>query len=451
MSKVESQAALKRFLDRLQRNRRVRLGIGVAIIALLLGVAVRAGLTFLPKEYELSICGGDLVNNRHHIARVLQREGLKNGLFLTIKPTAGTHAVLEKVSSGEVDVAFIQGGLDEKYPNVEHVASVMPEMLHLLIKNDLVKKDGGKDREPILDDLRGHSVNFSGKKSGTREVSHKIMEFAEIEHGFHYAETNYEAEQLLALPDRKMPAGIFTVSSVPSHLVEELVTERGYTVAAIPFPQSLALRFGWAGMGKILAYTYDIQPPAPSSDITTVSINMYLVANKNVDPDAIEKLLEVFFSPSVESQLGVQLEEKNITQPSGYPVSAGTTLFLKRNDSLLNPQTFSKLQGMFGLAMTFSGILLVVIKWFRGPRDDQPEAYDKEFLGYLAEVASLQRELEVATTGAEQRRRRLTDLYLHMLERYPKVTLTDDSLFDRCVRAARAAMERGGVAHRRES
>jgi TRAP-type uncharacterized transport system substrate-binding protein len=443
MSTAESEAVLKRVIDYLQASRVIRIALGVLFVGALLGLAGRAAYQLIPRSHTLSISGGDIVDNRHYIARVVQSEGKKQNLNLIVKPTSSTLVSLERVSSGELDMAFVQGGIEKSFPNVEHVASVMPEYLHLLAKPGIKG----------LGDLKDHSVNLGAKNSGARQVARRIMEFATYRPDVDYVEMNYSPEDLLAIPDRKMPDAIFTVSTVPSYFVEALVNERGYKLLEIPFPQSLALRYGWAGNGKILAYTYRVDPPVPEKDISTVTINMYLVANSKVDPEAAEKVLETLFSPSTQSRLRVTLDEKAVSTPSGFPISPATGRFIKRNDSIFTLEMWNQASGIFGLIMSFGGMAIVLAKWFKGA-PPKPEMHDEEFHGYLADVVGVEKKLGVLEAAASPidraellaMRDSLNILRVKMLERYPQTSLKDANLFDRCMTSLSEANEHVGAA-----
>src|ERR1700744_4484366 len=87
-------------------------------------------------------------------------------------------------------------------------------------------------------------------------------------------------------------------------------------------------------------------------------------------------------------------DDKQILLPSGYPISPGTTAYLHRNDSLLTMENWNKIQGAFGVFMSFSGMGIVVVRWFKGAAP-KPEMHDKEFQGYMAEVSTTERSLNV--------------------------------------------------------
>ena len=273
MSYAESEAVLKRLLDSLQRDRRVRLGIGACLVAVLLVLAVRAIVGLIPRTYTLTITGGEIVTNRHYLAKVLQDEAKKQRITLVVKPSHGARAALEAVSEGKVDLALVQGGLDATYSNVEHVATVVPELVHLLVKPGIKG----------MADLRGRSINLGPKNAGVRDIGLVLTRFAGYTENADYVETNYADEALLALPEHKMPDAVVTISSVPSYLVEILVRKHHYQIVEIPFPEALALRHGWVANGQILEYTYNLNPPVPDRNIVTVAVNMHLVANAKAE------------------------------------------------------------------------------------------------------------------------------------------------------------------------
>jgi TRAP-type uncharacterized transport system substrate-binding protein len=437
---AEIEGLLNRFLDFLQSDRRLRYGIGIVIVAALLAIAGSSLYGLIPRHYTLSITGGDIVTNRHYLARLLQAEAKKNDITLVVQPVPDTVTALKMVSDGQLDLAFVPGGLSTKFPNVEHVATVSPEVVHLLVKPGIQG----------MGDLRGHSINLGAKDSDSRDIGLTLTGFAGYVDNVDFVETNYTPEQLLALPEHKMPDAIITISSVPSYLVEYLVRDHHYDVAEIPFPESLALRHGWAADGQILAYTYQSSPPIPAKTIQTVAVNTHLLGSAKANPAALEKLLEVLYGPSLSSQLRQPLDEAKIGVSSGYPISPGMTAYLNRNQSILTMETWNKITSVFGLVMSFGGMGIVVLKWFRGP-PAKAVFHDEEFQKYLSDVAVVERgAFTMETSGrldeAELRRmrERLGSLRATVIERYPRVTLKDPFLFDRCVSSVRASHEHVG-------
>ena len=396
----EAQKILDNVLVRIQQNAKLRNAVGIVIVAALLGVGASFLYDVLPRQYALSITGGDILSNRHYLARMLQKEAANNGVALTLDPMSGSKEALLAVNEGRLDLAIIQDGLENKYPNVRHVAYVAPESLHLLVHRDTKE----------ISDLQGSRINLGSVQGGTRIVAKQVLEFSGLEAGVQYVETNFSAEELLHMRADKLPQAIVIASFAPSDVVEFLVKERDFVLLEIPFPASLALRLGWVADNKILAYTYNVKPAVPNRDIKTIGVNIHLVANKNVEPRALFMVLESLYTPSFGSKLNFKLAEDQLATRSGYPLSEGSKLFMARKNPLLSAATLDKLKGLFGLVLSTLSTVLVVMKWFKGA-EPQPEVLpwdDATFIAWLVQVGDLEQQFEAgaaqvgAATAREQ-------------------------------------------------
>lgn len=385
----EAERILLDVLARIQRIATLRKGLAMLLLLILIGVAGHFIYEILPRTYALKITGGDLLSNRHFLARSLQKEVLGRGVALQVIPVHGSQEALEQVNQGQLDFAFIQGGLEPNYPNVTHVATVAPELLHLLVQPDIKG----------IADLRGKRVNLGSAKGGTRIIAKQVLEFSGLIDGVDYIEANLSAEELLSLPLRRMPDAIVLTSFAPSDIADYLVKKRGYELLEIPFPSSLALRLGWVTHSKINAYMYGVKPAIPSRDIQTIGVNLHLVANKDVDPFGTFRVLEALYSPAMEQRLHMKMDEKVISTPSGYPLSKGTTLYLERNNPLLSTGTLDRVKALFGLILSVASTILVVFRWFSGPEEDDATD-DAYFVELIEQTTQVEEKLASLLPGA---------------------------------------------------
>jgi TRAP-type uncharacterized transport system substrate-binding protein len=104
------------------------------LLIFLLGVSSFYAYTILPKTYTVTMTGGDILGNRHFLTRILQDALVKDGVNLLIRPTDGSLSALEKVAEHKIDLALVQGGVQKIYPNVYQLASLPPEIVHLVVK-----------------------------------------------------------------------------------------------------------------------------------------------------------------------------------------------------------------------------------------------------------------------------------------------------------------------------
>ncbi len=374
----EARGLLNDWLKRVQRNERIRKTLAFLLIMVLLGIAGHYVYEVLPRTYSMKITGGDILGNRHYLAGALRDEVLPHGVSLDVLPSEGSQEALAEVSEGKLDFALIQGGLELPYPNVSHVANLAPELLHFLVRPDIKDIAG----------MRGMRINLGSKKGGTRVIAKQLLAFSGMQDGVDYVETNLGTEDLLSMRKERMPEVIVITSFAPSNIADYIVRQHGYSLLEIPFPSALALRQGWVADTKVMAYMYSVQPPVPARDVKTVGVNLQLVANSNLDPRAVFKVLEAVYSPGLQMRLKMKFDEDNILESSNYPLSSGTRLFMDRKDPFLSQATLRKIESLFGLILSVASTLIVVFKWFKGAPPDAPKPEtDDAFFVELAERA----------------------------------------------------------------
>jgi TRAP-type uncharacterized transport system substrate-binding protein len=358
----EVESILFKGLDWLRSKHHIRKGLALLTIGLLLGLAAKFAYDLYPRNYELTISGGGMLTKSHHLAKVLQEEATRRNVSLTIAPTAGSFQALNDLNDGRLDLAFVQGGIDVVgYDNVRQVASIAPQLIQFLVKSDVKN----------IRDIRGKTVNLGEKNGGPSIVSNQILRFSGLVPEVDYVETNFSDEQLLSMKPERLPEVIVQVTFAPSATVDFLVQKRGYQLLEMSFPPSLALRMGWVADTKILAYTYQISPPVPSTDIRVVGVNLNLLASKDADPHAIAALLPVLYSPQIASRFTFPILEDKMLTASGFPISDGTEMYIASKQPLITAQMIDQVKGIFGLIMSLLSVALVVFKWFKAPEETQ--------------------------------------------------------------------------------
>lgn len=375
----------------------------------------------LPRYYMLRITGGEILGNRHFLVKLLQNVGKDYGLSLVITPTSGSFQALEAVDKGKLDVAVIQGGLNTKYPNVVHVATIAPEILHLLVKPTI----------KTVSDLKGKTISMGSKRGGTRLAAKDVLAFSELKEGKDYKTIDYSLEELTSIWPAKLPDAIFVLSTIPSDFVDFMVKERGYDVLEIPFPDALGYKYGWVANSVILPFTYRVNPAVPATLIKGVGINMIVVANRNVDPKAIYALLRALYSKALASRLRIDFDPSIILKSSFYPESSGTKKYIARDDPIFSPDIIDKFLKI-GYAIALAASLYELIRRLLKKKDIFK---DKEFKAYLEQIAAINKDLEklslektINQAALHKLANQVTSIKTKMLEEYPNAKLADPSL-----------------------
>ncbi len=303
-----------------QRNLRdvFLLGMGLLVIALGTWYVLHSPK---PKPKQLTCTGGSEVGLRHKLAFELAPDAKRNQIELILTGTSGSEDALQQVESGAIDLALVQGGLNnETYQHVQEVTPLHVEPLHLLVKPTLAEAIARRG----LAALGGHSINVGTLASGTCALSQEFLNFLGLtavsdesalldDHQYRVRHRNYE--NLLTDDDgEQLSDAIFTISSLPSPIVKHLVEQYAYQLVPLPLsdafsldayvyrhPQSGASRFDKRRIHEtsIPAFTYSVSLAQPPQRLTTFGTRLLLVANDRVAADSIDQLLQAIYQSSL--------------------------------------------------------------------------------------------------------------------------------------------------------
>ena len=422
---TEGEKIISKMIERIQTSKYGRHVVAAIVCGAALWFAGNFVYALIPKSYSFSISGGEIFSNRHFLAKVLQEEAAASRITLKIIPTHSSEAALDKLNDHSLDIALIQGGIADAWPNVEHIATLPPEVIHFMVQPGIKN----------IDDLAGKRICLGRANDGVRIVAKQVLSFAGLEEGINYTEVNYDSEALMNLRPEQMPDAVVVVSFAPAYVAEYLVKSHEYRMIELPFARALGQRYDWVAESQIPAYTYGVRPPVPAADVRTLGLNLSLLANRHVDPEGVEKLMEVLYSPKVQGRLRMHFEEKDVTKPSGFPMSKATNLFMHRNDSVLSPKLFDTLKNALGLLISLVSAMMFLKRFFK---NETVRTDDKEFKQRLQELAvieaavrSLDNRLDATLAEISDQGERLSALKEKILTDFPVSTLADPSILDK--------------------
>ena len=417
--KHDARSILAEFIGKLQKSHKARLAIAWLMLVFLAILVTHFAYDLFPKRDYLTISGGPILDNKHFLARRLQEEAEKQGLVLTIKPEPDSSAALEKLDSGELDLLFAQSSIQSTSTNINHVATIPPEVFHILVKPEIKE----------LNDLKRKYINTGEKNSETQKIAREVLSFSGLAAGDNYTEMNYDAEALFRLQGDNLPDAVIMLAMAPSPIVEYLVKRKNYRLLEVPFPASLAKRYGWATGTSILSHLYSVIPAVPNGEIKTIGINIHLLTHQGAEPRAIYKLLKALYSPDLAVRSRVNFNEHEIIMDANYPIAKGTYDYMNRDKPVFSKELYAKLQSTFALVMSSASAVLVVVKWLRGEQLESTTD-DGKFEQYVGDVAVLDQ--LISTYAAEENisKTKIQDLLrrLDTIKENAMVTLQDNNV-----------------------
>lgn len=394
------------------RRRRIRgrlLGV-LAMLAFALSAMTLARTYWVAPPATVTISAGNTEGILYRYVMAFADECNRHGLPLQVIVTGGTVDNLERVDRGELDFALIQGGYDiERFRRVRQVAALTMLPLHLLVKSeyhDAVAKDFGG--------LKGRTINLgSGKRAGTYWLSQEILAFAGLARG-DYRGTSMTSEQLGAERDpKRMPDAIFIATTPPSELVKSLVDRLGYRLVPMPFgPAFRATAMSTpapvpTGGIRVLkehitdvvipAYTYDVAPPIPPTDLTTLGSRMLLIANEHTPRRTVVRLIDRLLASRLAQTIQPPLTPDIVRQPAEAPLHAGAVEYRRRDEPVITGELIGILSDTLQLIIPIGGGILLVWGWLRSRILTNRERRIDRFIALVSGVE--QRALQLGTDG----------------------------------------------------
>ncbi len=373
-----------------------------------------------PRPRSLRMTAGDASGLRHKLALELAKEARRVGIEVEVQPTSGSEAAMAGLMSGEFDLAFVQGGLSTELAQGIFQATAMHiEPLHLLVSADLFQRcqSGG------LKALNGCRVNLGSAESGTHMLASAVLTFAGLAEKSPHNPDGFEAStfgysDLLQLPRSEVPDAIFTVSSLPSPVADQLVEEHGYRLMPLPFAEALTLQ-ALSELGaprksgaidkrhifeaRIPAYTYSVNPAEPPAQLATIGTRLLLLANREVPEDVIASLLDVLYGSDFSRAERPPLDPSLLDLPSEFPLHPGAESYRARNKPLIAGDAIDYWEKVIAITATLVGGTFFIAQWYLSWSRRRREA---SFASYMERVlsiehASMQTELSAELDLAE--------------------------------------------------
>lgn len=412
------------FVRRLRSLPRRFLYAVAALLAFLFAVSI-FWWNARPQTYQLRMTAGDPLGRRHQIAEVLARDAQRRGVRIIFSRTDGSSEALKKISAGKLDCALIQGGIGT-LPNVRQVASVAQEPLHLLVKHELeadVKSRG-------LRALRGKRVNLSTQGSGTRRIAIVALDFADLHPGRDFTDEDISYKELESRLYARLPDALFTVSLVPSPVVEQLVHRHGYVLVPIPFARALSLRHPTLHEVTIPAFAYGVTPaPTPPYEVTTTGTQLLLVAHSRVPNEAVERLLKSTFGGDFarDATLPGLSEAQALSDPE-MPAHPGAIAYRDRNEPVVTSDFVQGLEDAKSLILSVVVAGFFVYRWWRQRRYIGFDIYMNEVTRVERVALRLESQATPDIRELMRLRNELGEIKTNALEKYTRGELKSEEL-----------------------
>ncbi|MGF1456504.1 MAG: TAXI family TRAP transporter solute-binding subunit [Alphaproteobacteria bacterium] len=257
------------------------------VIGLIIAAFVFAGLYFVDPAppRELTIGSGSPGGFYDRLGQDYKKALEKNGLTVNLVPSRGSIENLARLEAGEVDIAFIQGGVlpDTPPTGIESLASIALEPLWIFTRTP----------EPItrLSALEGKRVAIGPEGSGTRRLAQTLFRAVGLDGIVTYDNTSGSLA-VAALLQGTVDA-VFFVTAPQTGTVQTLLANEAVSLARLDRAAGLTQVFPYLSAVTIPEGAFDLANNRPRAETMLVAPATTLLARESVHPALIALVLDV--------------------------------------------------------------------------------------------------------------------------------------------------------------
>lgn len=261
-------------------------GFGFLLGAVILLVAYQFIEPSPPRELTIATASKD--GAYYSFAQRYKSKFADLGITLKVLETSGSVENLDLLSKGQVELAFLQGGIasSDDFPEIRGLASVYLEPLWIFARRDL----------PVntLHDLKGRRVGIGEEGSGTRKITQQLLDDNQLTDKLEMLPLGAKkgAQQLL---QNEIDA-LFVVTRAGSEIVQNLLSDSRVDLISLRRTEAYTRLHSYLSHVLLPEGTLDLANNLPDRDIHLVAPAATLVAGENMHPALIDLVMQIMTS-----------------------------------------------------------------------------------------------------------------------------------------------------------
>ena len=252
---------------------------------------------------------------------------------LVLQPSSGSIDNLDALVSGEVDVAFIQGGVASRPPQegLHALASLFREPLWVFLRTEFL--DEGKT-PTRLRELRDRRLAIGADGSGTQQVVLDLL----INNGIGPADATIlkigGGDAVRALKDGDVDAAFF-VASPEAAIIRNLLDDPRLVLMSFERADAYLQNYRFLTSVTLAEGAVDLRNNRPPSDIVLLAPVASLVARSDLHPALVDILLEAAKEVHRNGNLFTAEDRFPATDHLDFPLHEEAGRYLSRGPSFL--------------------------------------------------------------------------------------------------------------------
>ena len=373
--------------------------IALASIVMVLVFSVKLIRAYTRIDITLATAGkgGEYYAFGDNLKRVIDSN--KQRVRITLAETPGSRENIQHLETGAVDLAIVQHDIPTG-PSVRAVASLFPELLHVLVDGDV---------DSILD-LRGKRIAVypcllgeNGDPNDPNSFFCRLMErhsIARMDVNISRMDDLEEAHQ--AFLGRDIDAIVLFIA-LGNECITGLLRQQTRPVRLLPIDvNAVKTWYPYVETASIPRGAFWGIPPIPEKDVSTTSVQALLLTHRRVDKDAISEITRVLYEHR-NTLMAANPRAATVRLPSsgedlGTPLHAGAKAYYRRD----KPGFLVTYADPIALFLSLS-VLCISASWrlrlnFQQRQKNRADTYNLEILGLIEQshqIKSMSELLEV--------------------------------------------------------
>ncbi len=256
---------------------------GAGALLILIGFIIAYQFVEPAPPDRIRMTTGHPGNAYYQFALQYQQALARNGITLEIMPSAGSVENLQRLHSGQADIAFIQGGIrDDSAHSLESLGSLYYEPLWLFHR-----KSAALD---YLSGLKGQTISVGDPGSGTRAVALQLLNDNGVDSS-NSTLTSHVSDPLNALLNGDVDA-VFLVTSPSTTQIQTLIQHPDITLFHVQRAPAYLRRHSYLSSVTLAQGVIDPAQNSPAESITLLAPAATLVVNRQFHPALTALLLQ---------------------------------------------------------------------------------------------------------------------------------------------------------------
>ena len=261
----------------------MRIALALLTAVILLGIVAYISIGLKPPE-KIRLATGIAKGGYWQIGELYRAELANDGIVVELLETAGSLENIEKVITGEADVAIVQGGLElAEDANLQSLGAIFLEPIVLF-------RGRSSPLDPNPGEWRDIRLAAGPVGSGTRAAALALIEAAGVsDAGIELVEAG-GAKALAALRNGNADA-IFLVAPLAAPYLMEAIFDPELLFVPMSLVEALSLKLPGAIAAKVPAGAITLDPPRPPAEVTVLALRASLVSKNDLHPALVDRLI----------------------------------------------------------------------------------------------------------------------------------------------------------------